>query len=120
MIRMQSLNQNKQFRQLLKQNKLNSNYFTIYFGKIDYYLNKKNNNLNISFVTKKKIGTAVKRNKIRRRLKSAVQKIIKNSKSVNLNYSYVIFGKADVYNDKFSYIYDEVSNVFNKIKNFKN
>ena len=72
------------------------------------------------FVTKKKIGTAVKRNKIRRRLKSAVQKIIKNSKSVNLNYSYVIFGKADVYNDKFSYIYDEVSNVFNKIKNFKN
>ena len=96
-----SLSKNEDFKNLLKGKKCSNKYFTLFFKKLN---NKNNKNLNISFVTKKKIGTAVKRNKIRRRLKSAVQKIIKNSKSVNLNYSYVIFGKADVYNDKFSYL----------------
>ena len=117
MIKIQSLNQNKQFLNILKKNKLSNNYFTIYLGKNNYEVDKKKNNLNISFVIKKKIGTAVKRNKIKRKLKSAVQRILMNNKNINLNYTYIIFGKTSAYKEKFPIIYDEINNVFKKIKN---
>ena len=115
MIRIQSLKQNKQFLNILKKNKFNNDYFTIYFGKNNHEINKKN--LNISFVTKKKVGIAVKRNKIRRKLKSAVQKILINNKSINLDYTYIIFGKAKAHKEKFSIIFNEINNMFKKIKN---
>jgi len=116
MIRIQSLNNSNQFQEILKKKKLNNNYFTIYFGKS--ILDKKNNskNLNISFVIKKKIGGSVKRNKIRRKLKSAVQRILESDDTVNLNYTYVIFGKERVYSEKFSAIFNETAEIFNKIK----
>ena len=117
MIKIQSLNQNKQFLNILKKNKLSNDYFTIYFGKNNYEINKKKNNLNISFVIKKKIGTAVKRNKIKRKLKSAVQKILIDNKTINLRHAYIIFGKTSAYSEKFPIIYNEISNVFKKIKN---
>ena len=65
---------------------------------------------------KKKIGNAVIRNKIKRKLKYAVQKIINQKKIVDLNYTYVVFGKNNVYKDKFALIFEEVSNAFKKIK----
>ena len=78
MIKFKSLNQSKDFLKVLKKNKLNNRYFTIYFDK---KLKKEINKcLNISFVMKKKIGNAVIRNKIKRKLKYAVQKIF-----INLN-----------------------------------
>ena len=117
MIKIQSLNQNKQFLNILKKNKLNNDYFTIYFGKDNCEINKKKNNLNISFVIKKKIGTAVKRNKIKRKLKSAVQRVLTYNKTINLNYTYIIFGKTSTYKEKFTIICDEINNVFKKIKN---
>jgi ribonuclease P protein component len=117
MIKIQSLNQNKQFLNILKKNKLSNDYFTIYFGKNNYGVCKKKNNLNISFVIKKKIGTAVKRNKIKRKLKSAVQKILIDNKTINLRYAYIIFGKTSAYNEKFPIICNEIGNVFRKIKN---
>ena len=117
MIKIQSLNRNKHFLDILKKNKLNNDYFTIYFGQNLNGSKNQKNNLNISFVTKKKIGVAVKRNKIRRKLKSAVQKILKNNESINLNFAYVIFGKAIIYNEKFNNILNEVDSVFKKIKN---
>ena len=92
-------------------------YFTIYF--------KKNSNspeksldkyLNISFVMKKNIGNAVKRNKIKRKLKYAVQKIARESKLIDTNYTYVIFGKNNVYKDKFADVLTEVNETFKKIK----
>jgi len=115
MIKIQSLNQNKQFLSILKKKRINNNYFTIYYGKNNSEI--KNKNLNISFVTKKKIGNAVKRNKIRRRLKSAVQKILVKDENISLNYTYIIFGKDKVCNEKFSIISDNIKNIFKKIKN---
>ena len=56
-----ALSKNEEFKKLLKKKKLSNKYVTIFFGNLD---NKNNKNLNISFVTKKKIGNAVKRNKI--------------------------------------------------------
>ena len=65
---------------------------------------------------KKKIGNAVVRNKVKRKLRSAVRKISKKKQLIDLNYTYIIFGKNNVYKDKFSYILDEVDNTFKKIK----
>ena len=115
MIKFKSLNQSSAFLKILKKKKLHTKYFTIFFDKnISKLSNKKY--LNISFVMKKKIGNAVIRNKIKRKLKYAVQKIAIQKDKVDLNYTYVVFGKNDVYKDKFALIFKEINNAFKKIK----
>ena len=69
---------------------------------------------------KKKIGNAVTRNKIKRKLKYAVQKIVRENKLIDLNYTYVIFGKNNVYKDKFVNVLSEVNETFKKIKQLGN
>ena len=113
MIKFKSLNQSKAFLKILKKKRLDTKYFTIYFDKNSKNLNKY---LNVSFVVKKKIGNAVTRNRIKRKLKNAIQKILKESKLINLNYTYLIFGKNNVYKDKFADILYEVNETFKKIK----
>ena len=115
MIKFKSLNQKKQFLKILKKKKINTKYFTIYFQKNLNNVNK-NKNLNISFVMKKDIGNAVQRNKIKRKLKAAVQKVMKDKQPPDLNYTYVIFGRNNVYKDKFPLIFNEVNDVFKRIK----
>ena len=112
MIKFKSLNQNKEFLKILKNKRINNKYFTIYFSKNSGNPKKY---LNISFVTKKKIGNAVARNKIKRKLKSAVQKNLDNKGLIDLNYTYVIFGRNNVYKDKFKLILGEVNKTFKKI-----
>ena len=113
MIKFKSLNRGKDFLKILKKKKLNTKYYTIYFDKNSKNINKY---LNISFVMKKKIGNAVTRNKIKRKLKYAVQKIARESRLIDLNYTYVIFGKNNVYKDKFENVLNEVNETFKKIK----
>ena len=117
MIKFKSLNRSKDFLKILKKKKLNTKYYTIYFDKNSKNINKY---LNISFVMKKKIGNAVTRNKIKRKLKYAVQKIARESKLIDLNYTYVIFGKNNVYKDKFENVLNEVNETFKKIKKIEN
>ena len=62
-----ALSKNEEFKDLLKKKKVSNKYVTIFFGILK---NKNNKRLNISFVTKKKLGNAVKRNKIKRRLRN--------------------------------------------------
>ena len=113
MIKFKSLNRNKDFLKILKKKRLNTKYFTIYFDKS---LTNFNKHLNISFVMKKNIGNAVVRNRIKRKLKYAVQKISKKKQLIDLNYTYVIFGKNNVYKDKFENVLNEVNETFKKIK----
>ena len=116
MIKFKSLNQNKQFIKILKKNKLNTKYFTIYFDKnSDNFKNKVNKYLNISFVMNKKVGNAVIRNRIKRKLKFAVQKASKIKQLIDLNYTYIIFGKNNVYRDKFANVLCEINETFKKI-----
>ena len=113
MIKFKSLNRSKDFLKILKKKKLNTKYYTIYFDRNSNNLSKY---LNISFVMKKKIGNAVTRNKIKRKLKYAIQKIARESKLIDPNYTYVIFGKNNVYKDKFADVLNEVNETFKKIK----
>ena len=116
MIKFKSLNKSKYFLKILKKKKLNTKYFTIYFDKnLKNYNKNLNKYLNISFVMKKKIGNAVTRNKIKRKLKHAIQKISREKQTINTNYVYVIFGKNNVYKDKFKNILGEVNQTFKKI-----
>ena len=117
MIKFKSLNRSKDFLKILKKKKLNTKYFTVYF---DRNLKNFNKYLNISFVMKKNVGNAVTRNKIKRKLKYAIQKILKEKSSIDLNYTYIIFGKNNVYKSKFINILGEVNETFKKIKQIDN
>ena len=113
MIKFKSLNKSEHFLRILKKKKLNTKYFIIYFEK---NLKNANKYLNISFVMKKKIGNSVIRNKIKRKLKSAVQKILQKKERIDLKFTYVIFGKNNVYKNKFVDVLNEVDGAFKKIK----
>ena len=120
MIKFKSLNQNKEFLRILKKKRINTKYFTVYFDKNSKnFKSGFNKYLNISFVMKKNIGNAVTRNKIKRKLKYAVQKISKKKRIIDLNYTYVIFGKNNVYKDKFSLVLNEVNETFKKISKWE-
>jgi ribonuclease P protein component len=117
MIKFKSLNKSKDFLNILKKNKINTKYFTVYYKKnLNISQKDLNKYLNISFVMKKKIGNAVIRNKIKRKLKYAVQKLSLENQLIDLNCTYVIFGKNNIYKDKFKNIFSEVNDTFRKIK----
>ena len=120
MIKFKSLSQNKEFLRILKKKRINTKYFTVYFDKNSKnFKSGFNKYLNISFVMKKNIGNAVTRNKIKRKLKYAIQKISKKKRIIDLNYTYVIFGKNNVYKDKFSLVLNEVNEAFKKISKWE-
>ena len=118
MVKLNSLKKSDHFKHVLKGKKVNSEYFSIFASK--NFLNCDRKKMNISFVMKKKIGNAVKRNKIKRKLKAAVQKILEKKTEVNLNYTYIIFGKKKIYSDKFHSLLKEMDTTFKKIKRLAN
>ena len=95
-----ALSKNEEFKKLLQQKKISNKYVTIFFGRLD---NKNKNKLNISFVTKKKIGNAVKRNKIKRRLRNIVNDAVKNI-SLKFDYSYLVIAKPTMLNNNYTII----------------
>ena len=107
-----ALSKNEDFKFLLKQKKISNKYVTIFFG----ILSDKNYKMfNISFVTKKKIGNAVKRNKIKRRLRNLANDAIKKV-SIKLNYSYLVIAKPTVLNSEFKNIKETLFQEFKKIR----
>ena len=107
-----ALSKNEEFKSLLKKKKISNKYVTIFFGN----LGKKNNNrLNISFVTKKKLGNAVKRNKIKRRLKNIMNDVIKNT-SINFDFSFLVIAKSTMLNNDYADIKQTLFQEFKKIK----
>ena len=95
-----ALSKNEDFKSLLKQNKISNKYVTIFFGELVHKNKKK---LNISFVTKKKIGNAVKRNKIKRRLRNIVNDVVKKV-TLKLDYSYLVIAKPTMLNNEYTII----------------
>ena len=76
MAKLESLKKSNQFKKALKEKKIHTDFFSIFAAK-NFFQPKHKANLIISFVMKKKIGNAVKRNKIRRKLKAIVHKLLK-------------------------------------------
>ena len=107
-----ALSKNEEFKKLLKKNKVTNKYVTIFFGSLK---NKDNKRLNISFSVKKKIGNAVCRNKIKRRLRSIVNDAVKKI-SVKMDYSYLVIPKQNIINSEFRNIKEILFQEFKKIR----
>ena len=108
-----ALSKNEEFKNLLKQKKIYNKYVTIFFGNLASI--KIIKNLNISFVTKKKIGNAVKRNKIKRRLRNIVNEAVKKI-TVKFNYSYLVIAKSTMLNNEYKIIKETLFQDLKKIK----
>ena len=107
-----ALSKNEEFKKLLKQKKITNKYVTIFFGNL---ANKDNKKINISFVTKKKIGNAVKRNKIKRRLRNIVNEAVKKI-SVKFDYSYLVIAKSTMLNNEYKNMKETLFQDLKKIK----
>ena len=107
-----ALSKNEEFKNILKQKKISNKYVTIFFGNL---ANKDNSKLNISFVTKKKIGNAVKRNKIKRRLRNIMNEAVKKVE-INFDYSFLVIAKSSMLNNEYKIIKETLFQDFAKIK----
>ena len=115
MVKLESLKKSNHFKTTLKERKTHTDFFSIFAAKNT--INPKTKNLIISFVMKKKIGNAVKRNKIRRKLKAIVQKLLKIKGAINKNYTYIVFGKTRSFSEKHEKLLEVMTKSFKKIDN---
>ena len=107
-----ALSKNEEFKSLLNQKKISNKYVSIFFGKL---ADKNKDKLNISFVTKKKIGNAVKRNKIKRRLRNIVNDAVKRI-NLKFDYSYLVIAKPTMLNNEFKKIKETLFRELEKIR----
>ena len=107
-----ALSKNEEFKSLLKKKKISNKFVTIFFG---HLVKKDNKKLNISFVTKKKLGNAVNRNKIKRRLRNIMDDAVKKI-SLKYNYSYLVIAKPTMLNNEFKIIKETLFQDFEKIR----
>ena len=115
MVKLESLKRSSHFKLALREKKTHSDFFSIFAAK-NFIKEKSENNLRISFVMKKKIGNAVKRNKIRRKLKAIVIKLLKIKGAINKDYTYIVFGKSKAYSEKHENLKLAMIKSFKKIK----
>ena len=113
MIKLESLKKNNHFKLTLKEKKVHSDFFSIFAAK--NFIPKKNKKLlHISFVMKKKIGNAVTRNKIRRKLKAIVHRLLKIKGAIDSNYTYIVFGKSKAYEKNHKILFSTMQKSFEK------
>ena len=103
----ESLSGSKEFKEVLSGKKLNSHLFTIFYKSKNF--NDKKNSIQLSCVAAKKLGNAVKRNKMRRRLKMATKKaILEIQKKFKKKFKYAIFAKPKIYEENYQNIVNEL------------
>ena len=103
----------KSSKHFSKKKKISNKYVTIFFGALN---NKDNKKLNISFsVKKKKIGNAVCRNRIKRRLRNIMNDAVKKI-PLNFNFSYLVISKPSMVSSEFKNIKKTLFQEFKKIK----
>ena len=111
-IKLLSLSRNEDFKSILTGEKISNKYLSIFFKQIS---GKNNQKLNISFVVQKKIGNAVKRNKIKRRLRNIMNDANKKL-NLNLKYCYLLIAKSLIIKDSYEDIKEALFTDFKKIK----
>ena len=116
MTKLESLKKNSHFQKVLKNRVINNDCFAIYRSKNFLDKNRRTKKLYVSFVMRKKIGNAVKRNRIKRKLRSIVQKLSKINSAINLDYIYVIFGKDKAYKEYSNTLYEKMKKSFKRMQ----
>ena len=110
--RLLSISKNEDFKSLLNGKKISNKYLTICFKSLS---GKSNKYLNISFIAQKKLGNAVKRNKIKRRLRNIMNEAVKKIK-INFDYSFLVIAKSSMLNNEYKIIKETLFQDFEKIK----
>ena len=113
MVKVESLKNSSHFKIVLREKKFHTDFFSIFAAK-NFTKQKSKNTLNVSFVMKKKIGSAVKRNRIKRKLKAIVIKLSKIKGAINYNYTYIVFGKTNSYYENHKTLFTSMSKSFKK------
>ena len=109
MVKLESLKKSNQFKKALKGKKIHTDYFSIFASK-NFLTPKHKTGLLISFVIKKKIGNAVKRNKAKRILRELAKKILIKGKT---NMYYVLIAKISILDAKFKNLIEEMEYIIN-------
>ena len=107
-----SLSKKNEFVSILKGKRISNKYATIFFKKLKL---KSNHNLKVSFITKKKLGNAVFRNKIKRRLRNIMVDALKKL-NLNNKYSYLFIAKKNIFHDDYRLIKENIFKDLKKIK----
>ena len=108
-----SLSKNEDFKSILSGKKISNKYLTIFFKKLSHKNDKK---LNLSIIVrKKKINNAIRRNKIKRRLRNVMHNATKKI-NLNLKYCYLLIAKISVLNAPYKNIKETLFSDFEKIK----
>ena len=107
-----SLSKNEDFKTVLGGKKISNKFVTIYYKKLT--INDKNKFI-YSIIAKKKLGNAVFRNKIKRRLRSIALEAYKKI-NINLKYSYIFIAKKNVFDGEFKLIKEQIIRDVDKIK----
>ena len=116
MTKLESLKKSSDFAKVLKHRVFSGDCYTIYRVKNFINKNRGSKKLYISFVMRKKIGNAVKRNRIKRKLKSIVQKLLKTNGEINSNYTYIVFGKEKSYRERNENLVEKMRKSFKGMK----
>ncbi len=107
-----SLSKNNDFKSVLSGKKFSNKYLTIFFKKLSDKSSKK---LNLSIIAKKKIGNAIERNFIKRRIKNIMNEAAKKE-NLNFNYSYLLITKKTILDSQYENIKKTLFLDFEKIK----
>tara|TARA_Y100000814_G_C12043615_1_gene303583 strand:+ start:76 stop:537 length:462 start_codon:yes stop_codon:yes gene_type:complete len=119
MTKLESLKKSSDFAKVLKHRVFSGDCYTIYRVKNFINKNRGSKKLYISFVMRKKIGNAVKRNRIKRKLKSIILKLLKINSAIDLNYVYVIFGKDKAYKEYHNSLFEKMKKSFKRMDGVK-
>ena len=107
-----SLSKNEDFKIVLGGKKILNKFVTIYYTKITINDEKK---FIYSIIAKKKLGNAVFRNKIKRRLRSIALEACKKI-NINLKFSYIFIAKKNVFDVDFKLIKEQIIKDIDKVK----
>ena len=113
MVKLVSLKKSDHFKKVLGHKKIHTDFYSLFAAK--NFMKQAKNNLSVSFVMKKKIGNAVKRNRIKRKLKAIIMKMSKIKGAIKMNYTYIIIGKDKAYKAEHKKLFDEMCKTFEKV-----
>ena len=105
----------KKRSEFIRSNKFSKKIYTPNFIIQKLESNENDNIPHFGFTITKKIGSAIVRNKIKRRLRNIVNELIKKM-PLNFKFSYLVIAKSTMLNNNYTNIKETLFQEFKKIK----
>ena len=105
----------KKRSEFIRSNRFSKKIYTPNFIIQKLESNKTDNISHFGFTITKKTGSAIVRNKIKRRLRNILNEAVKKI-SINFNYSFLVIAKSSMLNNEYKLIKETLLQDFEKIK----